>query len=266
MPTSTHLVHPEPPKKKKEEALFSSKPGTQTFNKRLSLTLHQSHRGSICMKEGFQFNDIDDDSGDDADDNGEDSNHLGGVKDNSSVGAEFKAAYHPDEMRCLALVSHNGMKEAMQSFVVQHKNVLKKFRLTGTASTMKMLHHVFGDDADIVFGPACHSGPLGGDAELVAMMTQGTLGGIFFFEDPMASHPHQHDIDCLVRQAMVHNTLIVTTPTTAMLTVEGFRQALIGNGRPELIPSFFLSLECPTVEAYKTDQAAVVQRRCSSIL
>ena len=71
---------------------------------------------------------------------------------------EFNSAYSPNQMRCLALVSHNGMKDTMLKFVMANKNVLKKFRLTGTNSTMSMLKKVFAGDDSIVFGPACKSG------------------------------------------------------------------------------------------------------------
>jgi len=128
---------------------------------------------------------------------------------------------------------------------------------------MKMLGQVFEGDSSLIFGPSCKSGPLGGDAELVAMMVTGQLGGIFFFQDPMTSHPHQADIECLVRQAIVHNTIIATTPTTAMTIMEPLRLALEGDGRPELIPSFFFTLASPTVEAYKIGQAKIVKSQSS---
>ena len=171
---------------------------------------------------------------------------------------DFEAAFKPNDMRCLALVSHNEMKATMKDFVIKYKNVLKKFRLTGTQSTMKMLGEVFAGDNSVVFGPACNSGPLGGDAELVAMMATGQLGGILFFQDPMTAHPHQVDIECLVRQALVHNTVMATTPTTAMTILEVFKMALMGEGRPELIPSFFFTLQSPTVEAYKNNQKKAI--------
>jgi methylglyoxal synthase len=167
---------------------------------------------------------------------------------------DFEAAFEPEEMRCLALVSHNEMKATMKDFVIKYKYVLKKFRLTGTQSTMKMLGEVFEGDGSVVFGPACNSGPLGGDAEIVAMMATGQLGGILFFQDPMTAHPHQVDIECLVRQALVHSTVMATTPTTAMSIMEVFKMALEGSGRPEIIPSFFFSFQSPTVEAYKNNQ------------
>lgn len=69
---------------------------------------------------------------------------------------EFKSPYSPTQMRCLALVSHNNMKSTMKEFVVQNANVLKKFRLTGTASTMKMLAQVFKGDPKVVYGYVVH--------------------------------------------------------------------------------------------------------------
>lgn len=49
---------------------------------------------------------------------------------------DFDSAFLPDEMLLLALVSHNEMKSTMRQFVNSNRNVLKKFRLTGTNSTM----------------------------------------------------------------------------------------------------------------------------------
>jgi methylglyoxal synthase len=173
--------------------------------------------------------------------------------------SDFVAKYDPFEMRCLALVSHNGLKSAMKDFVIGNKHILKKFRLTGTRSTMTMLHEVF-DGERIVFGPTCESGPLGGDAELVSLMCSGRLGGIIFFQDPMTAHAHQSDIDCLCRQALVHNTLIANTPSSALMLMHVLRSALEGDGRPELIPSFFFSLQSPSVAAYKEAQAKEIER------
>ena len=103
------------------------------------------------------------------------------------------------------------MKTTMKNFVVHYKNVLNEFLLEKIESTMKILAEVFKGDPDIVIGPSCKSEPLGDDAEFVAMMTSGNLCGILFFQDAMASHLHQCDIDCLVRQAIVHNTIVATT-------------------------------------------------------
>jgi hypothetical protein len=95
---------------------------------------------------------------------------------NHLLDKDFQQAFHPPQMRCLALVSHTGMKTTMKSFVLSNKNILKKFRLTGTNSAMTMLKEVFKGDDSVIFGPSCSSGPLGGDAELVALMCAGWEG------------------------------------------------------------------------------------------
>lgn len=176
---------------------------------------------------------------------------------------DFEPAFAPSEMRCLALVSHNRMKAVMKEFVTINKNILKKFCLTGTQSTMKMLSEVFKGDSSVVFGPSCTSGPLGGDAELAALLCRGRLGGILFFEDPLSAHAHQADIHCLCRQAQVHNTMICATTTSALMMMHVLRSALQGNGRPELIPSFFFSLKSPAVVAYLGEQEKVIATHSS---
>ena len=215
--------------------------GTAEFYESISSKL-KPLRGSICIREDLDT-----------------LGHTQGKIKREDRHADFRAAFRPDDMRCLALVSHNGMKSAMKEFVECHRHILKKFRLTGTQSTMTMLQNVFADEPDIVFGPSCSSGPLGGDAELVALMASGQLGGLLFFQDPMTAHPHQADIDCLTRQALVHNTIIATTPTTAMSIMQVFRMALIGEGMAELLPSFFVSLQSPSVAAYKIAQMVKVK-------
>ena len=173
--------------------------------------------------------------------------------------ASFESAFAPSDMRCLALVAHNHMKPAMKAFVVANKNLLKHFRLTGTNTTMTMLREVFGNDPSVEYGPTCTSGPLGGDAELVAVMCTENLGGCVFFQDPMSAHPHTADIDCLNRQANVHNILMMTNPATAFTVLTTLRIAL-KEGRADLIPSFFQTLESPSVAEYKVRQAKVVQK------
>jgi len=216
--------------------------GSEAFYHNIFHKLGPNRRSSLCIQDASV-----DTFSDDTEEN------------NSDNDLDFEAAFGPNDMRCLALVSHNGMKATMKDFVIQNKHVLKKFRLTGTNSTMTMLAEVFADEPEIVFGPSCKSGPLGGDAELVALMTSGKLGGILFFQDPMSSHPHQCDIECLVRQAIVHNTLMANTPTTAMSLIEVFKIALMGKGKAQIIPSFFFDLESPTVQSYKNKQASVIK-------
>ena len=169
---------------------------------------------------------------------------------------DFESVFAPRQMRYLALIAHNHMKSAMIEFVLTNKNLLKKFRLTGTNTTMKMLREVYRDDPNVVYGPTCSSGPLGGDAEIVAMMCNGQLGGVIFFVDPMSAHPHAADIECLTRQIIVHNIFFMNNPVSANAGTYILQKALT-EGKSELIPSFFRTLESPSVREYKKTQREV---------
>ena len=170
----------------------------------------------------------------------------------------FRSYFEPEEMRCLALIAHNHMKPAMKIFVEQRKELLKKFRLTGTKTTMTLLKSVFGDDNNVVYGPCFKSGPLGGDAEACALMCQEDLGGVLFFMDPLDSHPHLCDIDTLIRLSNVQNALLTTNPTSAYALCYVLELAL-REGRKDMIPSFFKTLESPGVKVYNEQQKKRVE-------
>lgn len=180
--------------------------------------------------------------------------------ENNLDDVEFESVFAPEDMRCLALVAHNHMKPAMRKFVVTNKNVLKKFRLTGTNTTMTMLQEVFGGDPAVKYGPTCQSGPLGGDAELVALMVMEELGGMIFLQDPMDAHPHRADIDCLARQANVHDILQASNPASAYGMMGMLRMALrLGN--KGLLASFFETEYSPSVLEFKLRERAMEEKK-----
>jgi methylglyoxal synthase len=147
----------------------------------------------------------------------------------SDIGSPFETKFKPGEMRQLALIAHNHMKPAMRLFIERHAEILKKFRIAGTNTTMSMCKSIFGDDESVVYGKSCTSGLLGGNAQLAALMCLEDVGGIIFFMDPLSAHPHQADIDSLVRLSNVNNVLLCPNPTTAISTMWVFRHALIAN-------------------------------------
>jgi len=174
------------------------------------------------------------------------------------VTAPFYSKFEPTEMRQLALVAHNHMKPAMKQFIETYSEILKKFRITGTQTTMKMCKSMWGeDDPSIHYGLTCTSGPLGGDAQIAALMCMEDLGGIIFFVDPLSAHPHQADIDSLIRLANCGNIILCPNPASASSMMHTLRCALIKGSRG-MIPSFFETLESPAVEEYKHQQAVAL--------
>ena len=164
-----------------------------------------------------------------------------------------------EELRSLDVLSPIGQGLAVQGAVELRRTEDPAGRESARRASLR---EVFGKDPDVSYGPSCKSGPLGGDAQLVAMAVTGQLGGCIFFIDPMDSHPHSADIECLVRQGNVHNILMMNNPCTAHVSMNTFRIAL-KMGRMEMIPSFFFDMESPSVEAYKQRQNAVLQNAIS---
>lgn len=172
----------------------------------------------------------------------------------------FHSKIAPSDMRQLALIAHNNMKPAMKEFINTYSEVLKKFRITGTQTTMAMCKSMWGNDPSVEYGLTCTSGPLGGDAQIAALIiSMEDLGGIIFFVDPLSAHPHQPDIDSLLRLSNCGNIIVCPNPSSASLMMYTLRTVLLeGHSARGMIPSFFETLESPAVMRYKRQQAAAL--------
>lgn len=112
--------------------------------------------------------------------------------------------------KTLALIAHDGKKADMVAFAMSHKNVLERYGLVATNTTGALLEGKVGLDVDRML-----SGPLGGDAQIAAMVAEGRIAAVFFFVDPLGKHPHDPDIQTLLRICNAHNVPLATNPATA---------------------------------------------------
>ena len=117
------------------------------------------------------------------------------------------------ELKRVALIAHDGKKNDLMAFVERHKDWFVRRELVGTGTTG-------GRIASLGLQVEClASGPLGGDAQIAARITEGKLDAVMFFRDPMGKHPHEPDVNMLLRQCDVHNVALATNEATAELIV-----------------------------------------------
>ena len=101
----------------------------------------------------------------------------------------------------LALIAHDKRKIELCCWAVRHRERLRNFDriiTTGTTGTLvgNFLEAVGVDRSRI---DARYSGPEGGDVQIAVEVLYGRCRHVVFFVDPMTSHPHEADIQSLMR-------------------------------------------------------------------
>lgn len=118
-------------------------------------------------------------------------------------------------MNSIALIAHDGKKAEMVSFALQHINLLKEVNIYTTATTGMHMEEAGLEITKML------SGPKGGDAQIAAMVATHQLDAVIFFRDPLDKHPHEPDVQMLMRLCDVHNIPLATNPATAELILNG---------------------------------------------
>ncbi len=115
----------------------------------------------------------------------------------------------------IAVIAHDGKKAEMVAFLLKCKDKLSQAQIVATGTT--------GSHAEKA-GLEVHrflSGPIGGDAQIAALAAEKQLQAVFFFRDPLDKHPHEPDVQMLLRICDVHNIPLATNPATAQLVIDG---------------------------------------------
>jgi methylglyoxal synthase len=63
---------------------------------------------------------------------------------------------------------------------------------------------------------------MGGDAKIADMVSNGLIDIVIFFRDPLGKHPHEPDVQMLMRLCDVHEIPLATNPATARLLIQNF--------------------------------------------
>lgn len=118
----------------------------------------------------------------------------------------------------IALVAHDARKQELVSWVKFNAGSLKECHLFCTGTTGRLveeaLSEVLGDDNMPPIDKLL-SGPLGGDAQIGALIAEDKVDMLVFFCDNLIMQGHQNDVMSLVRLASLYNIPFATNRSTA---------------------------------------------------
>lgn len=119
----------------------------------------------------------------------------------------------------IALVAHDHRKADMVEWCYYNSDFLAQHHLVCTGTTGALIKEAFeekGIDAEIT---RMNSGPMGGDAEIAAMVVRKEIDMAVFLIDDLNPQPHEADIMMLLRQCRVHNVPIACNRYSADLMI-----------------------------------------------
>lgn len=126
---------------------------------------------------------------------------------------------NPSE-KTIALVAHDARKSHMVNWVAQHWKNLIKHKIVCTGTTGRLIYELLeeklgAEKARELPFTRFKSGPLGGDQQLGALISEGGVDFFIFFWDPMTAQPHDVDVKALLRISTMYNIPIAMNETTA---------------------------------------------------
>jgi len=129
----------------------------------------------------------------------------------------------PSETRgraVLALVAHDEKKDDLIRLLRQHRSTLARIHLIATSNTGSQLAEELGVPVESV-----RSGPQGGDIQIGARIVDGDVDAVVFLRDPLTAHPHEPDIQALMKVCDVHGVPLATNIASAEIGLRSLSQA-----------------------------------------
>lgn len=132
------------------------------------------------------------------------------------------------EKKRIALVAHDHKKRELAEWTKYNLKRMSDCEIFATGTTAQLLEK----ELDVKINYLA-SGPLGGDQQIGAMITEGKIDILIFFWDPLQPLPHDPDIRALLRLAVLYNIPLACNRTTAdfifsspLLTSSGYQRKL----------------------------------------
>jgi methylglyoxal synthase len=153
---------------------------------------------------------------------------------------EQDTAYKLGPKKKIALVAHDNKKQDLLEWAKWNKELLEAHVIYATGATGRLLEKELG--LNII---KLQSGPLGGDQQLGAKITDGDIDFVIFFWDPLEPQPHDTDVKALLRIAVVWNIPVACNRASADFMISS---PLMTGEYHRIVPDYVTHLK-PVVEA-----------------
>ena len=116
----------------------------------------------------------------------------------------------------IALIAHDRKKDLMIQLCTAYQAILEKHQLYATGTTGLRIQEATGLEVH-----RFKSGPLGGDQQIGALVSQNEIDLVIFLRDPLAAMPHEPDVTALIRLSDVYEIQLATNIGTAEVLLRG---------------------------------------------
>lgn len=130
----------------------------------------------------------------------------------------------------IALVAHDNKKRDLLEWARYNRLLLAQHELYATGTTGKLIEEELG-----LTITKLRSGPLGGDQQIGAKVTEGDIDFLIFFWDPLEPQPHDTDVKALLRIAVVWNIPVACNRASADFMIAS---ALMDEEYQRLVPDY----------------------------
>lgn len=114
----------------------------------------------------------------------------------------------------------------MLALVDSRPAAFRHARLVATATTGTLISEMLDLEVECVA-----SGPLGGDLQIGARVATGLIDMVVFLRDPLTAHPHDPDIQALMKVCDVYRIPLATNVASARLCLDALEHANTVAGR-----------------------------------
>ncbi len=130
----------------------------------------------------------------------------------------------------IALVAHDHKKRDLVEWAEYNRDLLAHHTVYATGTTGAVL-----EDALHMNIHKLQSGPLGGDQQVGAKISQNEIDFLIFFWDPLEPAPHDPDVKALLRMAVVWNIPIACNRSSADFMISS---PLMDGSYNRLVPDY----------------------------